>query len=133
MTTEPELPPSTGIIAYDLTLPTAGSLVPKFVWLNPVERARAAAAAKREAEAREARIAEETLEAYNRWVRLRRLLRTAGNLVGVAVLDVHQPQPGYDEVVCSECATSDGDDTVAAPWECGTYKAVAFALEALDG
>lgn len=130
-TPEPELPQFTGIVAYDLTPPSAGLLAPKsLLWMSPVERARAAAAVRREAEEREARVAEETLEAYNRWARLRGLLRAAGNPVGVAVLDVHQPQAGYSEVVCSECAISDGDDTVGALWECGTYRAIAFAVEA---
>lgn len=131
---QPEPVVSTGIMAYDLTDAQAAmkksfsSLLPLSTPMpgNPLSRENFARL-DRERREREARVVEETLLATARWRDLRLALRRVGNKVGDAVLYVHQPIAGYDSVVCCECMASDDDDTVPAPWECATFKAVAKA------
>jgi hypothetical protein len=57
------------------------------------------------------------------------VLTAVGNVVGVAILRLHRPVVGYDEIVCSECMTSEDYEATPASWECATFKAVVTAIE----
>lgn len=136
---QPEPVVSTGIMAYDLTdaqvamEKSFSSLLPLYTPLpgNPLSRENFARL-NRERREREARVAEEALLATCLWRDLRAALCDAGNLVGVAVLDLHQPVASCDSVMCSECTSDEEYEATAAAWECATFKAVAKAAEVAD-
>jgi hypothetical protein len=117
----------TGIKPFDLTLPPQLSL-PKW---NPLpteaERARNRLAAAIEAKELAKRLAEEIEVASRRWRDVHAVLVAAGNVVGVAVLKLHRPEVGYDQIECAECLTGEDYEATPAPWECATFRVVADA------
>lgn len=122
--------PARGIAGFDLT-PPANVLAPAWTPLrfDPAQmeaNARRAQAERREAEKR---IARETAEAMDEWRRY--FDRHADNPVARAAFDIHQPEEGYDRVICGECRDSDTcDGTTGATWPCLTFTAM---KEAADG
>lgn len=120
--------PAQGIAGYDLTPPTR----PLWPGWQPI-RYRPTAAEQNEARRRErerpGRIARETAEAMDEWRRY--FDRHADNPVARAAFDIHQPEEGYDRVICGECRDSDTcDGTTGATWPCLTFTAM---KEAADG
>lgn len=129
----PEPIVSIGIKPFDLTLPPQ-LVLPKW---NPfpteAERAQSRLAAAIAAKELAKRLAEEIEVASRRWRDVHAALAAAGNLVGVAVLKLHRPVVGYDQIECAECMTSENYEATPAPWECATLKAVAATMEASRG
>lgn len=118
---------ATGFIPYDLQPPPGPFPWEGVKWSMPTY-ASAATIERRERE-RRARVEEETSQALARWRQIRDVLKAAGNAVGVAVLELHQPQAGYDGPVCSACMTDECYEATAEAWECGTFIVVAEVVE----
>lgn len=118
-----------GIPGFDLIAP-AKVLAPAYAPLrfSPAEAEANARRAQAERRATQARIAREAETALAEWQSFRD--RHADSPVALAVLDVHQPEAGYDRVVCAECCEPDCDDTVGVEWQCATFAAM---KEAADG
>lgn len=121
---------ATGFIPYDLQ-PSQRPFPWEGVERSMPTRPSAATIDRRNRE-RQARVKQETVQPLARWRQVRDVLDDAGNTVGVAVLDLHQPQAGYDKVVCSTCMTDECYEATAEEWECGTFVVVAEAVAALD-
>lgn len=124
-TPEPEAPKLFGIVSFDLKPPPA-LLSPPWSPLRMPVHASHATIDRRNRE-RQARVEQETAQAEARWRQVRDVLAAAGNTVGVAVLDLHQPEAGYDGPVCSVCMADDCHEAVSEEWECGTFMTVAEA------
>lgn len=119
----------TGILTYDLVLPVR-PLLPAWTPLRYDPAEMAANARRDEAERRrtEVRVAQEAATALEQWRAFRE--QYADNPIVTAVLDIHQPETGYDTVVCSECEEHNGyEDTQQVTWPCRTYDAMRAAAE----
>ena len=118
----------TGISAFDL-VPPSKPLAPAWTPLRSHSRPSAAEqiAARHAAATREARVKQATDDAMADWRQFADTL--AGNPIALAALRCHQPEAGYERVVCDECCESDIDDTVGVEWPCGTFAAMKAAAD----
>lgn len=120
---------ASGILGYDLGAPVQ-PLLPAWTPLRYDPAEMAANARRDEAERRrtEVRVAQEAATALEQWRAFRE--QYADNPIVTAVLDIHQPETGYDTVVCSECEEHNGyEDTQQVTWPCRTYDAMRAAAE----
>jgi len=130
----PEPVISTGIKPFDLVLPPQLVLPRLNLFPTGAERAQQRLLAAIEARELAARLAGAIEAATGRWRAVRAVLAEAGNLVGVAVLELHRPVVGYDLIECTECMTSENyEEAKPAPWECATFRAVAVVVGPVGG
>lgn len=131
-TSETEPPPAEGIPAFDLVAPTnllVSTWQPLLARHLQLPAGFDVANAQREAREREERVARDLAAAEAEWQSFRD--RNADNPIAVAALDIHQPEAGYDSVVCSACEEHNGyEDTRQVEWQCVTYRAMQEAARA---
>lgn len=116
----------TGIRAYDLT-PPSKPLTPTWQALrNPPGLAAIAVSQRRERERVEVlRVAQAA--AHEEW----RLYadRYVDNPVARAAFEVHQPEDGYDRVVCGSCMEDIGYEAGSTTWPCLTFERMKAAAD----
>ena len=129
-----EATPAEGMPAFDLVAPTnllVSTWQPLLARHLQLPTGFDVAKAQREAREREERVARETETALAEWQAFRS--RNADNPVALAALDIHQPEAGYDSVVCSVCKEHNGyEDTQQVEWPCVTYAEMNGAADGAD-
>lgn len=118
----------TSFAAYGL-VPPSKLLVPAWEPLRHQGRISAAEemAARGAAMERAARLQERLDYAREEWRQY--FDRYYANRPARAVFDIHQPEQGYERVVCQECREADCDDTVGVEWPCATFSAMKAAAD----
>jgi hypothetical protein len=78
-------------------------------------------ARRRQQRERETRVSAELEQAQADW---RDAYARHENAAVRAVLDIHQPEAGYDHAVCTDCRESDCGEAAAIEWQCATFTAI---------